>query len=277
MSTDHSPTQEPYELTEGLPIDKEDILPIANALQKLLRLETAALSARLAAGAAWLGMLEMFLRQAGAEFGIPKRDLIAKYIEMTEKGGFSEALRIGQAKGKRAACLQRMFLGTMSAFRNTPDKKRGGIGAFRLILWNYFKNAARIGRVTVAPLERSIPYEEFRSVVFTPDMEPVQSILQKFAKELTAADVLEKHRDLTRGYYLALTAIAICRWYAVGLADSGEVQSADLEKAVGLARDYYGPDSDLQKVLKSNPVMNSILYNVCRRKNFAHALVAWPV
>jgi len=272
--------QENYELTEGLPVAKESFLAIAEGLGCLLRVEDATLPARLAGGAAWLGMLEMFLRQAGAEFGIPKRDLIAKYLEMTEKNGFAEALRIGRAKGKGPAYLQRMYLGVLSAFRNEPDRKRSALGAFRTIVWSYARHGLRMGKVRLDPLEHPIAYRDFRSVAFDPNSDSAQALLQDFIAEMTRGEVLSECRDLTRGFFLILTSYAICRWFAVGLAterQANEVADDDLKKAIELTQNHYGLSPEFLGIFDRYPVINGILYNVCRRKNFAHALATWPV
>jgi hypothetical protein len=280
MPIDNALTPIPYELTEGLPLVKDDFLAVAAGLNRLLSAEGAAFSERLAGGAAWLGMLEMFARQAGVQIGLSQHDLVLKYIEMTEKSGFSQALRIGQAKRKGPAYLQRMYLGTLAAFRNETDKKRGALGAFRIIVWSYFKSALRLGKIRLAPLENAIPCREFRSIAFDPDSVAALPLLQGLIKEMTVGDVLLECRDLTRGFYLALTAYAVCRWYAVGLAaerQAGEVSTGDLEKAIELTRSHYGLSPEFLGIFERYPVVNGILYNICRRKNFAHALVAWPV
>jgi Fe-S-cluster containining protein len=270
-------TPETIELTEGLALSWEEYALIEEGLTRLLGRKEIDLEDRLIAGSVWLGMLDLFLRQTRDETPVEPIEAIRHFSDSTERDGYERVLRIARAPA-HSPTMHRMFLGMLIAFRNSLGVRQGRARVVGSILWNYLRHALRLGRIRLAPLDRTFAYRDFRRTTFDPRAEWAESLLSRYLTHMIFRKDLARRGEIRGGYHILLIAYAMIRWHAVALAaerGASEVGREDLERAVSLTEKHYGAHSRFLEMFDRYPVLSGIFYNVIRRKNFAHSLARW--
>lgn len=263
------------ELTEGLPLAWGDYLLIEEELRALLSLRALSVEQGMIAGNVYLGMANLFVRQALSEGRTDTSGAIRFFAESMQAGQYARLTQIAR-RSNGSLMLQRAFLGMMIAFRNTLSAKHSVPGVVARILTSYARHWLRVGSIRIAPLDRNVRYADFQRVSMTSDAAEMDEIFRRVMIHAIERKDLLRGGDLMRAHGLLLIFCAMIRWYAKALAAAEheiKVQPSQLIEAISLAERYYGAHSRFFDLFQQYPVLNGIFYSVLSQKNFAHSMM----
>ncbi|MCX7011609.1 MAG: hypothetical protein NTW86_03415, partial [Candidatus Sumerlaeota bacterium] len=210
---------ERIELSHGLPLEWDDYLLVEERLQRLLALEGVSLEDRLIAGSVWLGMLDLFLRQARDRTMAPAQQAIRAFADSIER---------------------------MIAFRDSLRAPRGRLNVAGTILWNYLRHALRLGEIRPAPDEPPFRYRDLRRVRFDLGQPALAEMMRRYFVHLIFRKDIVRRGNVVEGYHLLLFDYAATRWFALARAaarGARAVEEDDLAQAISLTERHYGAHS----------------------------------
>jgi hypothetical protein len=206
---------------------------------------------------------------AEEETAIRKKGLL-HYVGRTSQDGFQRAFDAASRPVANRP-LKRMVLGTFISFRGSIRPRQWRISALTRVVFENIRHLARVGRLRLDPLEKSVPYRRFSPRPDALSDPETQILLRRWFRHCLFRKDLIAHTDLFWGYCYLLLCHGLIEYYEAVLEATGEGNPA---KALGLVERQYVHHSGFNQTFLYHPAIAHVFQYLFRKPNFGHTMVA---
>ncbi|MBX7246325.1 MAG: hypothetical protein K1X53_12585 [Candidatus Sumerlaeaceae bacterium] len=261
-------------MTDHVGIAPESLGDLKDALRELLlggASESQALSTRIISLNVFLNFLDAYHQQLHgprepmAPAGLLSEKELRDFLEANRRSGFTDVYRVA-ARQAPTVKIRRMFVAMMAGYGNSGWQKRGIWSSMAGMAARYGKQMAGVGSIRIEPFKATLGQRDLDQMNLSQRARFEDYLIGSF--ELLGQTA---RWPILRDANLLILQIVLIQLSALALArDNGreDPEDSDFELATREVCSRYGPGSRLKEFLRENPLIEEVIDNFWRRKNY---------